>query len=199
MGWKVNRETAELEPWTPPHIPSSRSVEFISLHGVTEGRIGQIPRTAILPLRAVFDSLNWKLFALSITAYFSFCLFITPAWALTGAELDALVPKIIQAESSGRTWAVGDGGHSRGLMQVSKETWKAYSNYSWEEAFDGDKNVQVGRAILEDINEKYGNRATVKLVIFSYNTGRFVKDESDLPAWTLKHPNRIYRRIFNAG
>lgn len=123
--------------------------------------------------------------------------FCQTAQGATGAELDRLVGTIIQAESSGREKAVGDGGKARGLMQIQEATWKSYSAYPWSDAFDGDKNIQVGRHILEDINERYARRgvdATIAQVVFTYNTGRYAYTE--LPAWTKRHPNNIYRAIF---
>lgn len=169
MGWRKNPDTCELEPWEPDYLANYNQIEWL-------------------------DSLNWKLLALSVTAYFSFFLFVSPAYAITGVELDALVPKIIMAESSGNPHAVGPDGE-RGLMQITREKWEQFSAYSWDEAFDGDKNVQVGRAILEHIAEVQGNAATVKTVTLSYNTGLYHR--THIPVWALKHRNRIYRSIFN--
>ena len=118
-----------------------------------------------------------------------------PAFALTGAELDRLVPVIIAAESSGNPNAVGDGGRSRGLMQIQKATWRSFSKYPWDDAFDPEKNVQVGRRILEAINESYGDRATRARIVYTYNTGRYCF--GDLPPWTKRHPNDVYRRVLN--
>jgi len=108
-----------------------------------------------------------------------------------------LVPQIIQAESSGNARAVGDHGRARGLMQIQEATWKQYTAEPWSRAFDPDLNVKVGTRILRQIEARYGSRATAALVIYSYNTGRFCK--GSLPPWTKKHPNRIYRKIFQAA
>lgn len=132
---------------------------------------------------------------LAVTIYFGLLFMATSAEArLSGAELDALVPVIITAESSGNPKAVGDGGKARGLMQIQKATWKRFSGYPWDDAFDENKNVQVGQAILERINEEYGDKATRARVIFTYNTGRYAF--GDLPNWTKRHPNNVYRKIF---
>lgn len=121
------------------------------------------------------------------------------SWAVTPAQLDALVPQIIQAESSGNPRAIGDGGKSRGLMQIQKATWRRFSDESWDEAFDPEKNVQVGRAVLEQIcavyQKRMGTHATPAHIVYTYNTGKYCFGE--LPAWTKKHPNKIYRKILS--
>jgi hypothetical protein len=111
----------------------------------------------------------------------------------TGGDLDALVPVIVMAESSGNPRAVGPAGE-RGLMQISRETWERYSAYPWKDAYDPAKNVHVGRKILEEINERYGQTSTRARVIYTYNTGRFCF--GPLPKWTRQHDNDIYRSIF---
>lgn len=118
------------------------------------------------------------------------------AHAETSTQLDCLVLKIIQAESSGNPNAIGENGE-RGLMQIEKSTWMEYSDYGWNEAFDPAKNVQVGRHILEDINEVYTQSKCVSIarIVYTYNTGIFCF-RKHLPRWTKNHPNRIYREIF---
>lgn len=120
-------------------------------------------------------------------------LFVSPAWAVSGAGLDSLTQTIIQAESSGNPLAIGPTGE-RGLMQISEATWEAVSRWPWRDAFDPEKNVQVGRQILEVINQNYDERATCARIVYTYNTGRYCF--RTIPAWTRKHPNKIYRRIF---
>lgn len=136
-------------------------------------------------------------FSLGLVFMFSM-LYITPALALSSAQLDALIPTIIAAESSGNPKAVGDGGKARGLCQIQKSTWERFSNYSWDYAFDSEKNVHVGRHILEYINDKYlknsPKQADMAHIIFSYNTGRY--RFGDIPLLIKNHPNKIYRSIF---
>ncbi len=115
--------------------------------------------------------------------------------AVSEAEIPGIVNTIIQAESSGRAWVVGDGGKARGLMQIQRPTWERYTTESWDKAFDPAVNRAVGTKIVRSLVKTYGPRATEALVIYSYNTGRIAK--SGLPAWTAKHPNKIYRNIFN--
>src|SRR3990167_3957563 len=107
MGVKIDRNTLEFEEWCP-----------LPIHG------GIYPRW--LTRFNEFSKANWKLFRDAFTIYVSLMLFLTAqAWALTPGELDALVPTIIAAESSGRAHAVGDCGRARGLMQIQKATWKS--------------------------------------------------------------------------
>lgn len=113
-----------------------------------------------------------------------------------GVDVPALMETIIAAESSGRAGAVGDGGKARGLCQIQRATWERYTSASWDRAFDPALNRQVGEKIVRDIVKRYGNRATRAMVIYTYNTGRFVKAGGNLPSWTRNHPNRIYRGVF---
>ncbi len=125
---------------------------------------------------------------------------VTSAFAqVSGAQFNTLINDIIQAESSGRAHVVGDGGKARGLMQIQKATWDRHTSYSWDLAFNPVINRQVGELIVKDIIKKYGARATAARVIYTYNTGRFLKSGKALPRWTKKHPNRIYRKYFNAA
>lgn len=208
MGVKQNRETCEWENWRPWHIQHTQAVD------ISFGDKPLIIMTNFFPshhhktLRELFTTpIHWKRFRECFTIY---CMLIfsvmltTQAHALTSLELDALVPVIVQAESSGRPDAVGDGGKARGLMQIQEATWKSMSKYPWDDAFDPNKNVQVGRAILEKINQSYMDFLTVSIrgvyadkqhILYTYNCGKYRFGE--LPKWTKNHPNRIYRRIFN--
>lgn len=181
MGYKVNKKTSELEPWEPTHL-HIEGPEWLCTSG--------------LPF-ILFKSINWKTFAVHVTAYFMLLLFITPAWALNSQELDALQLKIIMAESSNNPNAIGDNGKARGLMQIQKYTWSRFTDWPWQDAFDPEKNVQVGRAILEDWNNRLGRFADEKHLVYGYNTGRL--RFGALPDWTKKHPNKIYREIFNGA
>lgn len=108
-------------------------------------------------------------------------------------QFNAMVSAVIMAESSGKSHAVGDSGGARGLMQIKKDTWSRYTKIGWENAFNAKINRYVGESILKDITKRYGRNATPAKVIYTYNTGRFVKH---IPRWTKRHPNRIYRAIF---
>ena len=146
-----------------------------------------------------FTKANWAAFRASFTIYIFLMVFIGQAWALSGEEIDLLIPTIIMAESSGNPMSVGDNGKSRGLMQIQKSTWKAMSDLPWDAAFDEGSNVQVGRKILEKINEVYlahGVEADKAHLIYTYNVGRYCWGK--LPKWTKNHPNLVYREIYNA-
>ncbi len=110
-------------------------------------------------------------------------------------DLDRWVQKIILAESSGRAWISGDRGRSRGLMQIQRANWQRYSIESWDRAFDPALNKKVGTTMIEEIVKRYGTRANEALVVYTFNTGKYCKGE--LPEWTRRHPNDIYRAIFN--
>lgn len=116
---------------------------------------------------------------------------------LSSTEMDRLQVKIIRAESSGNPFAIGPDGE-RGLMQITKDTWRRYTRVPWRYAFDPTLNVEVGRKILDRINKFYGRRATAARIAYSYNTGDYLIFNERIPAWAKHHPNRIYRRIFNA-
>lgn len=110
-------------------------------------------------------------------------------------DLNLLQEKIVMAESSGRPHAIGDHGKARGLMQLQRATWERFSDDPWREAFHPGKNLAAGRAYLKHILKVYGKKATKARVLYTYNTGRFCY--GNLPKWTKRHPNKIYRRIFN--
>lgn len=134
-----------------------------------------------------------------VTLALFFLYFCQPAMAaMEQADIAPLVEKIIIAESSGRHWVSGDGGKARGLMQIQKGTWERFTKESWARAFDPVLNRKVGMLIVQDIIRRYGNRATPARVVYTYNTGRFLKAGTSIPGWTLRHPNRIYRQIFVA-
>lgn len=124
-------------------------------------------------------------------------LWAAPAFA--AVNVPVLMDKIIAAESSGRANAIGDNGKARGLCQIQKATWQRFSVAPWDKAFDPATNRAVGERIVRDLEKRYGPRATEALIVYSYNTGRFVKSGQSLPAWTKKHPNRVYREIFRKG
>lgn len=137
--------------------------------------------------------------AFMLAAFFlitAFAVNTAKAYAMSGAELDALVPIIVQAESSGDPKTVGKGGE-RGLMQISHTTWRLYSALPWSDAFIPEKNVQVGREILEDINNWYkpDGLDDAKHICYTYNCGLHLY--GPMPWKAKHHPNKIYRAIFN--
>lgn len=117
-------------------------------------------------------------------------------------EFEALIPKIIMAESSGNPQAIGDKGQARGLMQIQRATWERFSKRPWREAFNPLENVRTGRAILSHIEFCYAatwgeRRTTPAHLVYTYNTGEYCF--GPIPPWTRRHPNAIYRRIFKGA
>ncbi len=134
-----------------------------------------------------------------VTLPFFVLLICSNAFAsISESQIPQIINTIIQAESSGNPKAIGDGGESRGLMQIKKATWQKYTRLPFERAFDASANRKVGEAYVRAIIERYGDRASLPLVIYTYNTGHFVGINKKVPVWTLHHPNLIYREIFNA-
>lgn len=114
---------------------------------------------------------------------------------LSSEEMDRLIENIILAESSGRPWLAGDHGRSRGLMQIQRAYWQKFTTESWDRAFEPGLNKAIGTSIVKEIARKYGTRANRALIVYTYNTGKFCNGE--LPDWTKRHPNDVYRGIFN--
>lgn len=120
-------------------------------------------------------------------------LFIKVGFAVEPLNIEYIVNTICLAESSNNPLAVGDHGKSRGLMQIKEATWKRYTKESWDKAFNPKSNRAIGTLIVKDIIKQYGDKATISKVIFSYNSGIIVK-KSMPTKWTIKHPNKVYRK-----
>lgn len=126
--------------------------------------------------------------------------------ANAAVNIDALAERIIQAESSGRAHAVGDGGKARGLMQIQEGTWKRHTSRPFSDAFDAELNKSVGISELKRIVRVYrarGVEPSEAYIVWAYNTGSFIKhslpkyDKSGkFHKWTWNHPNAIYRAIY---
>lgn len=126
--------------------------------------------------------------------------------ANASVNIDALAQKIIQAESSGRASAVGDGGKARGLMQIQEATWKRHTPRPFSDAFDPALNKAVGMAELKRIVLAYrakGVEPSEAYVVWAYNTGSLIKrslpkfdKNGNFHKWTWNHPNAIYRAIY---
>lgn len=140
-------------------------------------------------LKAVFNSIGFYAITLFFLFTFSKSLLASPV------NVDYVVNTIIMAESSNNPLAVGDHGKSRGLMQIKEGTWKQYTKLSYDQAFDRKTNRAIGTSIVKDIIKKYGNKVTVSKVLFTYNSGIYVK--KSIPAkWSIRHPNKVYRQAY---
>lgn len=164
-----------------------------------DGEHGYIPGSSYIPedrIDEVADKISKELKRRLRAGLIIAALFLAaPAHAqIAETEIPGLVNIIIKAESSGRPHAIGDKGRSRGLMQIQKPTWRRYTGLSFDRAFDADLNRKIGEKHVRSIIERYGRKASRALVIYTYNTGKFCKGK--LPAWTKKHPNDTYRRVF---
>lgn len=131
---------------------------------------------------------------LTMVVFSSFWL-ISTAFALkTPNAIDRLLPVIAAAESSNNPLATGDGGNSRGLCQINKATWHRLSRYPWSDAYDPEKNLQVCRQRLEEIQELYSTHNLAELS-YHYNAG----DNSKLSfeKWKKNQPNLVYRSLYD--
>lgn len=121
-------------------------------------------------------------------------------------DLNALAVKIIKAESSGNPKAIGDGGHSRGLMQIKEGTWKRHTTEPFSRAFEPELNTLVGKAELKRIVRAYrakGIEPSEAYIVWAYNTGSLIKQslpkfdkQGRFHKWTWMHPNAVYRQIY---
>lgn len=88
--------------------------------------------------------------------------------------------KIVQIESSGNPKAVNKKSGARGLTQLVKPTWeecvkKLKKNWSWDDAFDGKKNLIVGTYYMNkripQMLKYYKIPDTVETRLAAYNWG----------------------------
>ena len=101
-----------------------------------------------------------------------------------------LAYNIVQAESSGFPFAVGKNGE-RGLFQFTKPTWIALTNKPFWKAFIPSDNIQIAM-----LNFKDADTSDPKSLASYHNAG--TKDWKKLnKKWTINHPNKIYRDIYN--
>jgi hypothetical protein len=129
-----------------------------------------------------------------------------PCYASIDDQIPSLVKTITLAESSGNPRAVGDGGESRGLMQIKEGTWRRHTTEPWSRAFEPALNVEIGTKELRRIIAAYrarGVEPSAAYVIWAYNTGSLVKrslprlnKQGQPHPWTWNHPNLVYRAIY---
>jgi len=98
---------------------------------------------------------------------------------------------IVLAESSCNPNAHNKGENARGLFQFSQRTWESVSTLPFSQAWNPQANIEAGIAHL-----KLANTTNPKNLVAWHNAG--VKDWTKLnPKWSVNHPNKIYRRIYN--
>lgn len=114
----------------------------------------------------------------------------------SGIQLDELLEKLIQAESSGRLNPPdGDNGKSRGILQIQEPTWNRYANgVPWDEAYNPEVSHQIGRKMLEEMNNA-DPTSSIQRLAFNYNVGHQPSKGANLSSYFKKHPNKTYREI----
>ena len=103
---------------------------------------------------------------------------ILPEWlqSIIIAECgDVIAPEIVMAmiekESGGDQYAIGDDGRSLGLMQIQpKHHIKTMIALNSTDLFDAQENIRVGVEILKGLCERYGN---LNAAIVAYNAGSY--------------------------
>ena len=103
---------------------------------------------------------------------------ILPEWiqSIIIAECgDVIPPEIVMAmiekESNGNQYAIGDDGRSLGLMQIQpKHHIKTMIVLNSTDLFDVQENIRVGVAILKDLLNRYGS---INAAIVAYNAGSY--------------------------
>lgn len=96
---------------------------------------------------------------------------------------------IVQAESSGFSWAIGRGGE-RGAFQITETTWTALTDEPYREAFNLQTSARVAMRNLLDA------RTSDPRCLISYHNAGTTDWEGLNKRWTTNHPNRIYRAIY---
>ena len=109
----------------------------------------------------------------------------TPCPAITPAQLDRLIPALIEVESGGVVDAVGDSGRAVGVLQIHKAYLAdgnrfAGTNYTHAEMFDPDKSIEIVRAYLLH----YARDKDIEAAARIHNGGpNGWKKETTLPYW----------------
>ena len=155
--------------------------------------------------------LIWSIFSILILAWATFAVTLVRADEL---DWDALIPAIIQVESSGNPYAISEDG-CVGLMQVSpivlkefnkeheihvKDFGKVHTSYfNIGEMYEGGKNTRVGTWYLHRLKDHYlKENYTLERLIAAYNCGptklrKVNYGISKCPAETRKYIKKVLR------
>lgn len=121
-----------------------------------------------------------------------------------------LLCAIVDRESSFRDHVLGDGGHSIGLMQVTKGAFQDYLSYAgdqwpkfktWEELSDPVKNLNVGiwywNNRIPVLLKNFGYEDSLRNRIIAYNseTIHAIKDSSKLSSITKSYIAFVEQRL----
>ena len=112
--------------------------------------------------------------------------------AITPAELDRLIPALIQVESGGEYRAIGDGGKAYGPYQIHADYLRdgnrlAGTDYSHAEMFDPVKSEKIVRAYLTHYAKGKGIEAAARI----HNGG----PSGDKKPATLKYWNKVRKEL----
>lgn len=113
-----------------------------------------------------------------------------------------LMAALISVESSWNPTAVSET-DCRGLMQISEPTWyevtrKLNKDWSFSEAFEREKNLQVGCfyfAYLRDWGKHRGDVNPLETAILSYHGGMGNFRRGTIPEASFEYLDRILRKI----
>ena len=112
--------------------------------------------------------------------------------AITNAELDRLIPALIQVESGGNDSAVGDSGKAVGALQI----WPIYvkdvnriagTHYTLNDRYDRAKSIAMTRIYLSH----YGRGKTIEQVARIHNGGANGHKKKE----TLKYWNKVRKEL----
>lgn len=100
-------------------------------------------------------------------AFFAF-----PAKATTPAEIEQLIPALIQVESGGRDYAIGDGGLAAGPLQIHPIMVRdvnriAGTHYTLADRLDRRKSIEIARIYFQH----YGRHWTIERAARAWNSG----------------------------
>lgn len=99
---------------------------------------------------------------------------------IVNEEIKVDMDKIVQIESNNKPEAENKRTGARGLTQIMKPTWKEMTgkmdaDWSWDEAFDSDKNLKVGAYYMNTeiprLLKRFSLPDTIETRLAAYNWG----------------------------
>jgi hypothetical protein len=115
-----------------------------------------------------------------------------PCPAITPAELDRLIPALIQVESGGEYRAVGDHGKAVGILQIHAEYVQdvnriAGTHYTLRDRLDRQKSIDMTRIYLAH----YGKGKTIEQTARVHNGGPAGHKKQS----TVKYWNKVRKEL----
>lgn len=128
---------------------------------------------------------------------------LVPALIYGDQIIEKTLPIIAMAESSNRPWKISrDGGY--GLYQITIPCLKDYNREKktsllLKDMLDPVLCKRVTTWYLKKLKGLLGAHYNEQTLILSFNwgIGNVKRHSYKIPRWAKKHPNRIYRRVFN--